>query len=71
MSELQSAYLYAQNFRGSGLKKSNVTLAWNHYFTELLPLDDKGKIDCPKIQSKTSHNAHRNFIKRLKMRREN
>ena len=62
LSELQSAYLYGQLEEAEKIKCDRL-VSWNHYFTELLPLDDKGKIDCPKIQSKTSHNAHIFFIK--------
>lgn len=62
LSELQSAYLYGQLEEAEKIKCDRL-LSWNHYFTELLPLDGKGKIDCPKIQSERSHNAHIFFIK--------
>ena len=62
LSELQSAYLYGQLEEAEKIKCDRLA-SWNHYFTELLPLVDKGKIDCPKLQSKTSHNAHIFFLK--------
>ena len=62
LSEIQAAYLYGQLKDAEKIKRSRLEV-WNHYFEEFIALDEAGKIDCPKIQKKSDHNAHIFYIK--------
>ena len=62
LSEIQAAYLYGQLKDAEKIKRSRLE-SWNHYFEELIPLDETSKIACPKVQRKSDHNAHIFFIK--------
>ena len=62
LSEIQAAYLYGQLKDAEKIKRSRLE-SWNHYFEELITLDETSKIDCPKVQRKSDHNAHIFYIK--------
>lgn len=61
-SDMNAAYLYAQ------LEMADQILAdrmgsWEHYYRELMPLQEAGKIELPVIPEGCEHNAHMFYFK--------
>ncbi len=61
-SELNAAYLYAQFRAFNEIEESRVN-AWNMYYEILLPLEQEGYLERPKIPDNCVHNAHMFYIK--------
>lgn len=61
-SELNAAYLYAQLEAADKINQNRLN-TWNFYYKELLPLQEKRKIDLPYVPKECQHNAHMFYIK--------
>lgn len=61
-SELNAAYLYAELECADKIFKNRMD-SWNAYRERLLPLEDAGLIELPKIPAECKHNAHMFYIK--------
>lgn len=61
-SELNAAYLYAQLEMAQEIYDNRMS-SWNHYYEELMPLQEEGKITLPVIPEGCVHNAHMFYFK--------
>lgn len=61
-SEINAAFLYAQLEYANEINDNRLK-SWNHYYTKLLPLQEKGFIKLPFVPSDCEHNAHMFYIK--------
>lgn len=61
-SDMNAAYLWAQLEKAEGINNDRLT-SWNHYYGELLPLQEKGLIELPVIPEGCTHNAHMFYIR--------
>lgn len=61
-SDLNAAYLWAQLECADDINTDRLSV-WNHYYQELIPLQEAGKIELPVIPSECVHNAHMFYIK--------
>jgi len=61
-SDINAAYLYAQLEQADVILKDRMD-SWNHYYKELEPLANAGKIGLPIMPENCTHNAHMFYIK--------
>jgi len=61
-SELQAAYLYAQLLEADKINNYRLK-AWDFYYQQLKPLEDKSLLKLPIIPKDCVHNAHMFYIK--------
>ncbi|MCQ2104494.1 MAG: dTDP-4-amino-4,6-dideoxygalactose transaminase [Fibrobacter sp.] len=61
-SELNAAYLYAELEQADKIF-NNRMVSWESYRERLLPLEQRGLIELPKVPNHCKHNAHMFYIK--------
>ena len=61
-SDMNAAYLWAQLEKAEDINNDRLT-SWNHYYGELLPLQEKGLIELPVVPEGCTHNAHMFYIR--------
>lgn len=61
-SDMNAAYLWAQLEMADEINDHRLAL-WNQYYEELLPLQERGILELPKIPEHCVHNAHMFYIK--------
>lgn len=61
-SELNAAYLWAQLEEADAVNERRLA-SWKQYYEELLPLEQAGRIELPKMPEGCVHNAHMFYIK--------
>ena len=61
-SELNAAYLYAELEKAQDIFDNRMA-SWNAYRERLLPLEQRGLIELPKVPEHCMHNAHMFYIK--------
>ena len=61
-SDMNAAYLYAQLEIAEEIAADRMA-SWNHYYEELKPLAEAGKIALPYVPAECEHNAHMFYFK--------
>lgn len=61
-SDLNAAYLWAQMEEADAVNERRIA-SWQQYDEELLPLEQAGYIELPKIPEGCAHNAHMFYFK--------
>lgn len=61
-SDMNAAYLWAQLEKAKEINDDRLS-SWQHYYDELLPLQEKGLIELPVIPDGCIHNAHMFYIR--------
>lgn len=61
-SDMNAAYLYAQLEIAEDIAADRMA-SWNHYYEELKPLAEAGKIELPYVPAECEHNAHMFYVK--------
>ena len=61
-SDMNAAYLWAQFERADEINQNRLN-TWNYYYSELLSLQNQGKIQLPIIPEGCRHNAHMFYVK--------
>lgn len=61
-SDINAAFLYAQMENAESITRQRLKI-WNHYYTSLKPLMDRGLIELPFVPPGCVHNAHMFYIK--------
>lgn len=61
-SELNAAYLWAQLEMAKEIHEDRMS-SWKRYYELLSDLEEKGRINLPKITKSSTHNAHMFYIK--------
>jgi dTDP-4-amino-4,6-dideoxygalactose transaminase len=61
-SDMNAAYLYAQLEMADVIFKDRMD-SWNHYYKNLQPLAEAGRLTLPTIPENCTHNAHMFYIK--------
>jgi len=62
LGELSAAYLYAQLEGAEPIHHVRLK-RWEHYYTDLLNLQEKGMVELPLIPESCAHNAHMFYMK--------
>lgn len=61
-SDMNAAYLWAQFEKADEINENRLD-TWNYYYSELLPLQNQGRIQLPIIPEGCRHNAHMFYVK--------
>ena len=61
-SDMNAAYLWAQLEKAESINNDRLA-SWNHYYGELLPLQERGLIELPVVPEGCTHNAHMFYIR--------
>lgn len=61
-SDMNAAYLYAQLEIADTINDARLAI-WNHYYENLKPLAEQGKIELPTVPQECVHNGHMFYIK--------